>query len=381
MKVTSQGNIFLIHSDLMQTHERIPSQVYYVRCEENRGFFLLQRSELEIKENKIYGVHMEKCKKVLDSFEKFERHLGVILSGDKGIGKSLFARLLSYVSIKNGYPVLIIDRPYGGLGDFLESIEQECIVLFDEFDKTFGREGQNDMLSMFDGMSAGKKLFVITCNDLSHLSEFMVNRPGRFHYHFRFEYPGAKEVREYLEDKLPERYHSQIQDVVVFSRKTKLNYDCLRAIAFELSQGLPFDEAIKDLNIADDDYGDYDVCLTYHNGMSISDTSVEMYLFSKYKKIQAELYDKFSHHIASVAFLSGDVIWDEELEALTVPVEKLQIKTESLEEKREIRRRSRGMDCYEMDDYCEALAQYSGLIPEKFTIVPSQKSSSNYDEW
>ncbi len=162
----------------------------------------------------------------------------------------------------------------------MESIEQECIVLFDEFDKTFGIEGQNDILSMFDGMSAGKKLFVITCNDLSRLSEFMINRPGRFHYHFRFEYPGAKEVREYLEDKLPERYHSQIQDVIVFSRKTKLNYDCLRAIAFKLSQGLPFDEAIKELNIVDGDDGYYDVCLTYHNGMSITDTAVRMYLFS-----------------------------------------------------------------------------------------------------
>ena len=313
MKVTSQGNIFSIHSDLMQTHEKIPSQVYYVRREENRGFFLLKRSELKIKEDKIYGVHMQKCKKVLDSFRKFERHLGLILSGDKGIGKSLFARLLSYISTKNGYPVLIIDRPYGGLGDFLESIEQECIVLFDEFDKIFGMEEQNDLLSMFDGMSAGKKLFVITCNELSYLSEFMINRPGRFHYHFRFEYPSAKEVREYLEDNLPECYHSQIQDVIIFSRKTKLNYDCLRAIAFELSQGLPFDEAVKDLNIADDKDGHYDVCLTYHNGMSVADTDVEMHLFSKYDKVQASLFDKFAHRIANVSFLSGEQIYRKDL--------------------------------------------------------------------
>ena len=325
MKVTSQGNIFLIHSDLMQTHEKIPSQVYYVRCEENRGFFLLQRSELEIKENKIYGVHMKKCKKVLDSFEKFERHLGVILSGDKGIGKSLFARLLSYVSIKNGYPVLIIDRPYGGLGDFLESIEQECIVLFDEFDKTFGLEGQNDMLSMFDGMSAGKKLFVITCNDLSRLSEFMVNRPGRFHYHLRFEYPGAMEVREYLEDKLPQQYHNEIKEVVVFSRKVKLNYDCLRAIAFELSTGLTFQEAIKDLNILNVGNKSYNAALMYEDGTFLLADDLDINLFDKNKQETIWLSDDNERCIATVSFSIGDLAWDDRVQALGVPVEKIKI--------------------------------------------------------
>lgn len=137
-------------------------------------------------------------------------------------------------------PVLIIDWCTRGLGDFIESIEQECVVLFDEFDKTFNDDSQNELLSLLDGLTAGKKLFVVTCNSLSKLSEFMVNRPGRFHYHLRFEYPGAMEVREYLEDKLPRQYHNEIKEVVVFSRKVKLNYDRLRAIAFELSTGLSY---------------------------------------------------------------------------------------------------------------------------------------------
>ena len=41
---------------------------------------------------KAYGVHTEKLEKVMDSFKLFSRSLGVILSGDKGIGKSLFAK-------------------------------------------------------------------------------------------------------------------------------------------------------------------------------------------------------------------------------------------------------------------------------------------------
>ena len=77
----------------------------------------------------------------------------------------------------------------------------------------------------------------------------MINRPGRFHFHFRFEYPTADEVRNYLTDKIDKKYFSEINKVVSFSRKIKLNYDCLSAIALELNEGEKFEETIKDLNI------------------------------------------------------------------------------------------------------------------------------------
>ena len=91
-----------------------------------------------------------------------------------------------------------------------------------------------------DGMSGGKKLFVITCNSLHKLSEFLINRPGRFHYHFRFDYPNADEIREYMTDKIPTEMHGEIDAVIAFAARVRLNYDCLRAIAFELSTGLSF---------------------------------------------------------------------------------------------------------------------------------------------
>ena len=129
------------------------------------------------------------------------------------------------------------------------------MVLFDEFDKTFcnndnnGISPQTLMLSLFDGISVGKKLFLITCNGIRKLNDYLINRPGRFHYHFRFDYPSYEEIQEYLQDKLEEKYYGEIEGVVAFSRKVNLNYDCLRAIAYEISNGQTFKEAIKDLNI------------------------------------------------------------------------------------------------------------------------------------
>ena len=73
------------------------------------GFFLKVRPDLVVKEP-VYGVHPEKAEKVLRSFKVFQRNLGVILSGDKGIGKSLFARLLSAKAVEAGYPVIIVDQ-------------------------------------------------------------------------------------------------------------------------------------------------------------------------------------------------------------------------------------------------------------------------------
>lgn len=379
MKVTSQGNVFSIHTDLLQTHNEIPPQFYSVRCSSERGYYLLLRAPLGMNGEKIYGVQHEKCEKVLNSFKNFERNLGVILSGDKGIGKSLFAKLLSVKAIEKGYPVLVVDQCYDGLRDFLESIDQECIVLFDEFDKTFDCEEQNELLPMLDGMSAGKKLFVVTCNSISRLNEFMVNRPGRFHYHLRFEYPDAAEVREYLEDKIPEQYYGEIQDVVIFSRKVKLNYDCLRAIAFELSMGIPFGEAIKDLNILNLSDKYYNVCLLYKNGTMLTASEIEMDLFDKGFRISIDLTDASERFVVSVGFLIEDIIWDESVQALTVPIEKLTFGYDESTSRRGIRSRIWDDDDEEerakKKDICD---RYKGLVPWKFVISYAYSSNPHY---
>lgn len=119
-----------------------------------------------------------------------------------------------------GYPVIIVDQAFPGIASYIESIEQEVVFLFDEFDKTFGSNHDSDpqstFLSLFDGTSQGKKLFIITCNSLHGLNDYMVNRPGRFHYHFRFGYPTGEEIRQYLTDTggtdSPFRETSNIKD-------------------------------------------------------------------------------------------------------------------------------------------------------------------------
>lgn len=317
MKAIKTGNEYRIYDDSLQTFDTFPPKIYNIRCSKMSGFYLEEHPDFTIDE-KIYGVHPEKVEKVIRSFAQFQRNLGVILSGAKGIGKSLFARMVCIRANQMGLPVFIADQFYNGIAAYIESIDQEAVVLFDEFDKTFGgvkqQEGQADaqagLLSLFDGTSVGKKLFIITCNSLSGLSDFLVNRPGRFHYHFRFECPTPAEVTAYLRDKLPEKYYGEIDKVVTFSQKTELNYDCLRAIAFELSNGEPFERAILDLNILNTNQESYRVTLRYNNGEILTSKHERIDLFTPDEVSTCWLDDQRGDYVMQVTFRSADCIYD-----------------------------------------------------------------------
>jgi SpoVK/Ycf46/Vps4 family AAA+-type ATPase len=238
----------------------------------------------------------------------------VILSGDKGIGKSLFARLLGRKAVENGIPVLIVDKYIENIGTFIDEIDQEIMVLFDEFDKTFSKgmrdeDPQVTMLSLFDGVSPRKKLFVVTCNELRGLNGFMVNRPGRFHYHLRFDYPGAKDIREYLEDALMDEYKGEIDSVIEFSNRVGLNYDCLRSIAFELNQGLSFAEAIKDINIVNVEREPYNLKILFEDGTIYLNNKFYMDSFSE-DEIEVELHEKHGSYAGDITFLPYKLQFD-----------------------------------------------------------------------
>lgn len=333
MKVISTGNTFEIFDDSLKTHDELPTQTYVVRFDKDRGFFLEKYTEIEVNEDKIYGVHLDKVSKVLNAFDKFERNLGVILSGDKGIGKSLFAKLLASEGMKRNIPLIVVDTYVPGIASYIERIEQEVIILFDEFDKTFGelraKDGeaspQTNLLSLFDGVSGGKKLFVITCNEMSKLNAYLINRPGRFHYHFRFEYPSDDEIREYLMDKLDEAYYGEIDKIIAFSKKVNLNYDCLRAIVFELSSGIKFEDAIKDLNIINVSAEKYNVTLYYDNGMTATSRGVYFDLF-KEEEETIYLYDSKGNNFVDVDFIPTDCVFDATRMANVITADNLKLR-------------------------------------------------------
>lgn len=268
MNVVGSGSRYQIYGEDVKTYTQLPAGSYNVEFAKMAGFYLTSRSDLTVTEEKVYGHSEEKVEKVMKSYHMLDRNLGVLLSGQKGIGKSLFVRMLADRALQEGIPVIVVTTAYPGIADFLSTIEQDCVVVFDEFEKTFADQEewhpQDEMLSLFDGLDGGHRLFLVTCNDLSKLSQYMINRPGRFHYHFSMTAPTADDIRVYMEDKLEPQYHDNIKDIVMLAGVTDMPYDYLRAIAFELNQGYSLQESLNDLNItrADDIHFDIDVYLS-----------------------------------------------------------------------------------------------------------------------
>ena len=272
MNIVSAGSRFMVYGEDVQTYKILPPGAYKVEFSKMMGFSLSVHNDLLVKE-KMYGNAYKKADKVMNTFNHMDRNMGVILSGPKGVGKTMFARRLAELGKNQDLPLILVDAPYPGIEDFIESIEQECIVLFDEFEKTFRKareeEGgpQERLLSLFDGIDGGKKLYVITCNRVSGLNEYFLNRPGRFHYHFILSTPTGDEVREYMEDNLNGDAKRYINNIVALSSMSAFTYDVLRAIAFELNLGNSLSETMMDLNIERERYLSLQFKIIFTNGV------------------------------------------------------------------------------------------------------------------
>jgi len=313
MKIIQTDSTYRIYSDNLKTFDTLPVGVYRVNFAKMEGFFLEAFPNITLNE-KTYGSHQEKVNKILDAFPKFDRNLGVIFSGDKGIGKSIAAKLLAQKSVERGYAVILVNDYLPGIADFLNQIEQEVVVIFDEFDKTYvsshdrmdnGNDRQTELLTLLDGFGIGKKLYVITCNSLYRLNDFLVNRPGRFHYHIIFKYPTSTEIREYLQDKLEKQYWKEIDNVIAFAAHVDINYDCLRAIAFELNLGTPFSEAVQDLNIIQSSTTDdkYNIFITFTNGER---TTIKRFYMDSMESEPCDVYGDDGNLNINFSFIPAD---------------------------------------------------------------------------
>jgi ATPases of the AAA+ class len=366
MKAIKIGNRVEIYNDMVRTFDELPPKTYVVKFAKMSGFYLEEYADITINEEKVYGGQLEKARKVIESYQRFDRNLGVILSGDKGIGKSLFARLLSVQAVKQGIPVVVVEQYLSGIASYLAGVDQRVMLIFDEFDKTFGginppdgaQDPQTEMLGLFDGISQGKKLFVITCNEIRHLNDCIVNRPGRFHYHFRFDYPSEEEIRGYLMDKLEQKHYDEINTIVEFSRKVDLNYDCLRAIALEVNSGEKFNSAIKDLNILNLAQDNYDLVVHFHNGRMIGAQEVNIDFFSQDEKCVNISEDNY-HEVISVHFYTQDCEYDMQNRYAVIPAEKFRL-------------------TYDEEYERELVNQMKALVPNYLTIRKVRGRSLHY---
>ncbi|MFJ4158660.1 AAA family ATPase [Microbacterium testaceum] len=323
------GGQVRVYDSAVQAHDSLPLGTYRVRYSIKEGFSLLRTEDLGVGSEKVYGRREAKVDKIFRTYARFERNLGVMLSGNKGQGKSMFLRMLAARAIESGIPVVLVSEDAEGIVDFLDTLD-ECLVIFDEFEKTFssgrgpldGPNRQNQFLTLFDGTSSVKRIYCLTVNDVQDVSHYIVNRPGRFHYHMRFDYPSPDDVREYLLDQAPLAAAAEIENAALFSRRVNLTYDHLRAIAFEMNHpDATFTDIVEDLNIKAIEPSTYRVEATYLDGSVLTDESV-LNLHER-SEVSRTIELRSTHRALFFSFAPRDVVFEDDGN-ISVPVHKIE---------------------------------------------------------
>ena len=235
--------------------EKLKNKLYSLEFSREEGFFLLDIADQYSLPEKIYANPQEVAKRIIKTHYNNKGNTGILMTGLKGTGKSLLLKIIANEMINIGIPVIQINKPFNGedIFNFIENIG-ECVLIFDEFGKNYkaydnGGPNQLNLLSLLDGLGNAKRMHLFTENEVSLISEYLINRPGRVYYHFKFSRLSDSVIREYCLDRsIPEDIILELLDL-----STKLNilsFDVISCLVKEwLQYGGKLIDHIDILNI------------------------------------------------------------------------------------------------------------------------------------
>jgi DNA replication protein DnaC len=274
-----QGNTYKVSKkEALDLKEKLPAGNYVIKKNDMTGELYLESIDMFEFKGKVYGDTVKRADRILYAFEDRPATTGVMLTGEKGSGKTLLAKLLSIKGYEKDIPTIVINAPWCGdqFNAFIQSIEQPVIVVFDEFEKVYDEQEQEAMLTLLDGVYPTKKLFILTCNDKWRVNQHMRNRPGRVFYSMEYKGLEADFIREYCEDNLKAKEH--IEKIIgIAGTFGQFNFDMLKALVEEMNRfGETPQEAMLFLN-AKPEYSEesrYKIKLMI-NGEEMAETNFE----------------------------------------------------------------------------------------------------------
>lgn len=213
--------------------ESLPIGIYSISLTMT-GYHLDRYANKFVFPYKMYGLQKDFIDHVIKTYNNTEGNLGILLTGTKGTGKTVTAKELAN---KLNLPVIIV-KDMGdsnqSMIEFLSSIEGDCVLFLDEFEKNF-KESDSTILQIMDGVynSNYRKIFLLTTNAMT-INENMVGRPSRIRYVKKFGNLDLKVVNEYLDDAL--EVQEARQDLLDFIDSLTIStIDILKTIVNEVN--------------------------------------------------------------------------------------------------------------------------------------------------
>ena len=277
------GNTYRVSDEAaLDLHEKLPAGNYIIKQDQFGNLYLEETDKFKPL-SKYYGDTLRHADRIHRTFDDRPASTGVMLTGEKGSGKTLLAKQLSILGYELGIPTIVINNDWAGdnFNKFLADIDQPCIILFDEFEKVYNHQKQEAILTLLDGVFPSKKLFVLTCNDKWRIDQHMRNRPGRIFYMIDFKGLTSEFIVEYCNDNLNDKTHID-QIVKIATLFTEFNFDMLKAMVEDMNRYGETPQQVMQLLNAKPEYDNRDearfkVELFEADGMQIEDK----YLYNK----------------------------------------------------------------------------------------------------
>lgn len=265
------GTCFTVaNENNIDVRDQLPAGNYIVKFNDFKKEYFLDQVESFKPIGKLYGKTIRHADRIINTFNNRTASTGIMLNGEKGSGKTLLARTISMKLFEQHIPTIIINTGYCGdlFNQFIQMIEQPCILMFDEFEKVYNKEDQEKILTLLDGVFQQKKMFVFTCNDKYRVDNHMRNRPGRIYYMIDFHGLERSFIEEYCQDNLINKDH--IDGVLTIATLfSEFNFDMLKALVEEMNRyNETAADAIELLNAKPhtEDFGSYEFTLFDLNG-------------------------------------------------------------------------------------------------------------------
>ena len=270
------GNTFHIsNTSAIDITDRLPPGTYVCKYNDQTKEYSLDTVDAFSLPDELFGSIKTDAERIMKTYKQRNASMGVLLSGQKGAGKTLLTKYVANEFTKINIPTIIVNDSHKSdtFLQFLQSIDHECLVIFDEFEKIFDDKSQQQILTLLDGVFSTNKLYMFTCNNKFLLNENMLNRPGRIYYRLDYNKLTSETITDVCAAKLKSKSSKSVGDICALAGSMReFSYDMLDAIINEMNS---YNESLVDvlkflnIRIEDSGTGSYDCKITNSHGATI----------------------------------------------------------------------------------------------------------------